>query len=145
MDSKLKITWKNEYSIGIKVVDEQHKKCAKLFNELVESYEGKEKIVEVFEKLVAYVAHHFKSEEEVQKIVGFGELEDHKKIHAKFVATALKIQEDIKKGKAMDEETLNVIKKWLDSHIIDEDKKIGECYKKNINSLKEKVEKLSFD
>ncbi|MEA1890408.1 MAG: hemerythrin domain-containing protein, partial [Pseudomonadota bacterium] len=66
LTAKRFFTWKEEYSVGIDSIDQQHKKLLSLINQLqtaVDYSTGKEFEREALDELVTYTKDHFSYEE----------------------------------------------------------------------------------
>jgi len=66
-----KIKWKKEFSVGIKKLDNQHKKIIKILNQFLtinpgeHGKGGNEKEIEkILDNLLEYIKEHFRTEEE---------------------------------------------------------------------------------
>lgn len=65
------LKWKDEYSIGVEEIDEQHKHLFEIGNEiydLLENYllpDKYDKIIQIIAGLKEYTVHHFQTEEEL--------------------------------------------------------------------------------
>ena len=129
------IPWKNEYNITIKSIDDQHKVLVDLMNELNNAmlYEkGKSEIMRIVKGLVDYTEYHFNYEEGLLKKHGYEDLENHKKLHVKFVDQIKDVQRELEKGeKEMSKEILDFLKNWLIKHIMGIDTKYVELFKRN--------------
>ena len=120
------INWKEEYRIGIKLIDEQHKKLFELANKAfdllkddfyIDKYDD---IIMILKELKNYAIYHFKSEEDYMESIKYRKILSHKVEHDDFIQ---KIEEvDIDK---IDEnqdkyilDLLEFIVNWIDKHIL---------------------------
>jgi len=119
--------WKDEYSVGVESIDDDHRKLLNLINKFqtaVHYRTGKEFEKEAFDEVIAYTKYHFDREEKMMLEAGYPELEAHKKIHRAMVA---KIDEFVKDYETRGHEALEgvslFLKDWLVNHIngIDQD------------------------
>ena len=132
MAEKLLVQWQNSYSVGMKLIDEQHMELIKLTNRLFANcMEGKEKTRATFLKTiheaVDYVGYHFSTEEKVMERVNYPELSYHKQQHADFVREVLSKVEEFNAGKPR--APLNFVyflRDWILHHVAVNDKKMGE-------------------
>jgi len=77
------ITWTNDLSVGIELIDEQHKMLIKHLNDLsqsLESGQGPAKIANTLNFLIDYTKFHFTAEEKHMAANDYPELKNHKKI-----------------------------------------------------------------
>lgn len=130
------IEWDESLSVGNGKIDSQHKVLIKLINDLNEAFsEGRTRdaIGKILEELANYTVTHFSDEESIMTKGKYPDLEDHKKIHVKFVSTVQQTIEDFKSGKAMVSKDLMIfLKEWLIEHIMGTDQKY-KSYVKGIN------------
>ncbi len=116
--------WSLEYSVGIRNIDEEHKK---LF-EIISSIEDSKAIsvIEVLKSMVEYSKKHFSSEETYMKKIYYPQLDYHVQLHRQFEEQIIKYLTALKKGDELDLKNIrNFLEKWLINHILKEDKKIG--------------------
>jgi hemerythrin len=122
------IVWQDIYSVGFKVIDEQHQSLVKMTNELLDACnKGQTASNSAFMKTihgaVEYAQVHFFTEEKYMKLVNYPELEDHIKEHKAFVAKVQSAVNDFENGKACAEDLALFLKDWLLNHIAGTDKK----------------------
>ena len=120
---------KEEYKLGVELIDEQHAKLFELgesaFKLLKDSYivDKYNKIIEVIQELSKYAATHFKDEEDYMESINYRKLFTQKIEHAEFIK---KISElDLSKIDENHDEAimdiLSFLAKWLTEHIIEKD------------------------
>ncbi len=122
------VEWNDSLSVGIHVIDEEHKKLVSMLNELYDGMragKGKETLGGILDRLVAYTAAHFKHEEAFFEQTNYPEGETHKKQHEDLTAQVLDIQKRFKTGAAgvLSLEVMNFLRKWLVEHIQGSDQK----------------------
>lgn len=120
-------TWKEEYSVNIKEIDDQHKELVAMINELHEAMmqqRAKDVLGKILNKLVSYCAGHFATEERLMQTHGYLEYAGHKAKHDKMTAKVLALQNDLKANKLnLTTEVSQFLRDWLDKHILGTDKK----------------------
>ena len=127
MEESTYVEWKDEYSVKIPLVDDQHKELIRLTNQLYAScLEGDDQarayFKEVIRSTVNYIKFHFGAEERIMSNVGYPQFAEHKKQHESFVKRVL---EDVKKfedGKAVPYVFVNYLRDWILNHIAVHDK-----------------------
>ncbi len=121
--------WKDNYSVGIKRIDEQHKKLVGYLNELYGSMKagkGKVTLGAVLKSLVEYTQTHFVTEESLMALYNFPDLEEHKKKHGKMAEHVLKLNQKFVSGEISSPiQITNFLKDWLAKHILETDKMYG--------------------
>jgi hemerythrin len=94
-----KSLWNDNLSVGISLIDEQHKMLLKHlaeFSEAVESHHGPSEIAGTLDFLVGYMDFHFKTEEKHMGANDYPAVEPHLKEHGKFTRTLAGLAEDFK-------------------------------------------------
>lgn len=122
------ITWKDQYSVNIREIDEQHKKLIAMINELHDAMmtgKGKEVMTTVLDKLANYCVSHFAMEERLMSTNGYPEYADHKDKHVKMTAKVVDLQKKLAQGgtAVMSNDVMTFLKSWLDKHILGTDMK----------------------
>jgi len=121
--------WRDNYSVGIKKVDEQHKKIVGRLNDLYESMKagkGKETLGVVLKDLFEYTKTHFVTEESLLALYKFPDFEEHKKKHEKMKEHVLILNQKFVSGEISTPlQITNFLKEWLAKHILETDKVYG--------------------
>jgi hemerythrin len=119
----LLVEWDEKYSVGIPLIDNQHKELIRLTNKLYQGcLGGDEKAREFFmitvRGVLDYVKYHFSAEENLLKNAKYPLLEDHKKEHESFV---LQLVNDVKSyhdgRKFVPNSFVRYLRDWILSHI----------------------------
>ena len=90
------MTWKEEYSVNIKVIDSQHKKLVDLLNQIYDATKvgkGKEVLAKILSELVSYTKVHFTTEEEFFKKFSYPGYLQHKNEHDKLTKQVCDFQD----------------------------------------------------
>jgi len=119
--------WKSEYSVGIREIDEQHKKLVKLIHDLdaaMQKGQGKQSLGTLLKELIGYTGNHFAAEERLMKTYAYPEYEAHKEKHEKMTQKVLDIQRQHAEGRVtITLEVMQFLENWLDKHILGTDQK----------------------
>jgi hemerythrin-like metal-binding protein len=120
------ITWKDEYSVGIDSIDQQHKKLVNLINHLTTAVDystGEEYEREALAELVDYTKTHFTYEEGLMEDNGYPDFEPHRKQHRAMIDEVDAILAEYEKDQeqAM-RRACDYLKDWLVKHINGTDK-----------------------
>ena len=78
------MTWTEKMSVGVAVLDNDHKKLVDMVNNLfdgVQSGQGKEALGRILDGLIAYTVDHFKREEQFFAQTGYPDNVAHKAQH----------------------------------------------------------------
>ena len=124
------ITWKDQYSVGIDSIDQQHKRLVHLINQLqtaVDYSTGEEFEREALDELVDYTKTHFSYEEGLMQQYAYPEFEPHKAQHQKMIQQV----EDVLAEYEQDQDramrhALDFLKTWLINHINGTDKEYSD-------------------
>ncbi|MCI1580187.1 MAG: hemerythrin family protein [Clostridium beijerinckii] len=128
------VKWKADYEVGVKLIDEQHEKLFEIADRayklltndfILDKYD---RITEILGELKEYTIFHFKSEEEYMLSVGYKKFLSHKVIHEDFIKSIDNIdlhEIDLNQDESV-KKILEFVVDWIDKHILDEDKFIGE-------------------
>ena len=121
--------WKNDFSVGIKELDDQHRSFFEILNRLGAAAGGNKGMVvvgPVLQELKEYSRHHFTEEENWLKIIGFPGLQHQKIQHEFFISQVTDLQDRYSKGDGnIPISTLEFLRDWLLNHILENDKKYG--------------------
>lgn len=124
--------WRDEYNIGVEVIDKEHQRLFKIINKLF-SFREEEKdsqwtCQEGIKYFKSHAVTHFKDEEAYMESVGYEGLEQHRRIHHSFRQDTLPAleQELEQTGYAPDavDHFLGVCTGWLIGHTMTEDQAI---------------------
>jgi hemerythrin len=126
------VTWKESYSIGNKMIDEQHKKLFELCDKIVELHHDEfvidkyDRIVVLISELRDYTSFHFHQEEAYMLKINYAGYEDQKVDHENFIKKLLDVNlRDIDENQDEYIESLLVfVLEWICDHIVKKDKLI---------------------
>lgn len=116
--------WKDDYAVGIREIDEQHKELVGLFARVADSIGSELAWPEIHYQLVelkTFATFHFEFEEALMRLFGYTEQSEHADAHKKFF-DKLHI---IEQSTIRDEVKLEMVRfafDWLFSHIGTADK-----------------------
>ena len=121
--------WRNDFSVGIKELDDQHRSFFEILNRLAEAAGGTKGMVvvgPVLRELKEYSLHHFTEEENWLKVIGFPGLKHQEIQHEFFISQVTDLQDRYSKGDGnIPISTLEFLRDWLLNHILENDKKYG--------------------
>ena len=122
------IKWNDEkFSLGIAIIDEQHKQLVGLLNSLIinKDPEARQFTAKVFTTLLVYIRTHFQMEEKLLHRMGYPGLKEHAKEHQGFVQQVFQLKEQYDRSQHSPEvlkELLPLLSNWLTCHILQTDK-----------------------
>ena len=121
-----KVEWGSSYTLGIDIIDVQHKKLFDLMSEIYTASENDcdiQKIIELFDELTNYSHYHFNEEEAYFSSMSDEDIEIHKQQHRFFIDEIEKIKQQCLRINGMSLELLYFLNDWLVNHIKVEDHK----------------------
>ena len=128
-------TWDPAYSVGIEVIDHQHKQLIEYINELsiagaYRSFENRQKVQNVLEKLVDYTISHFSFEEQLMEEAGYDMLAPHIKVHEAFIERIAFFKKRFENGEDITKQLILDLQMWLVNHIQKDDADYKEIVQK---------------
>jgi len=123
------ISWSDKYSIGVKILDDQHKGLIDLVNELHAAMmvgQAQSAAGPVLKKLLDYTRIHFSAEERFMSQSRYADLAEHRASHRDLTGKVVELVTRHQKGDpTMYLPMLNFLRDWLASHIQQEVKALG--------------------
>lgn len=114
------IEWKDEYSVGVPAVDEEHRELIDLINTLYDNMRADERQPDVMEflgEIYARIASHFALEELLMRRHAYDEYRDHKRDHERLLEEIRDIMDDYEDGKLLDDDELaRRLDAWFSVH-----------------------------
>jgi|GEM_PF-576944 len=130
------IDWNDEkHSIGIKIIDNQHKELFLVTNQLheilkLEQYQ--DEAIKVLKNLYAYTSYHFVSEESLLKEYKYPDTEDHIRIHNSFRDKIKESLEGVRSRRNYPLEPLqDYLVEWILKHIQVQDMQYAKYFKEH--------------
>jgi len=131
----MEIIWKDEYRIGVDIIDEQHKEFIEILGELLVACEGprvEENLKKLIDQLQDYANKHFAFEERCMREFNYEEAEEHAKEHLLFRQQILSIKEKYNRGDhILQYDIFDLMQSWLKNHVTGEDKKFVSCFREH--------------
>ena len=129
------IEWKEEYSIGISIIDKEHKELIRIMNAAMVAKQHGDNIDEIsglLKELTTYALKHFSTEESYMIEFNYPEFQYHKEEHHDFSKKAIAYCNRVIEGDYhISNEIFEYLKEWLVNHIQITDKKYVECFREN--------------
>ena len=122
------IIWSPSMSVGVDILDDDHKRIMVLINKLHEAMlegKGKKLLGEIFDGLIAYIKLHFDSEEALLEQNNYPDVSAQKSMHRemdqKVQSIAQQFRDDPDSVRPM--EVLCFLRDWWVDHIMNSDQK----------------------
>ncbi|MCI8516404.1 MAG: response regulator [Hungatella sp.] len=130
MDNQL--IWRDEFNIGIKIIDDEHRKLFTIINRLFSLREEGKRSWRTYQEGIKYfkdhALKHFQDEENYMELIAYEELDIHRRLHRDFRDHTLPALERELAGRDYSSETVDhflaVCVGWLIGHTLIEDRAI---------------------
>lgn len=127
--------WKDEYSVEVEEIDNQHKQLVAIIGNLFEALTSgkvKQELGEIFDSLLDYAKLHFDTEEKYFKEFNYESAEDHIAEHNKFKEKMLDLRSKFQNDEiTISYDLIDYLEDWLIDHLMGMDRGYIECFKKN--------------
>ncbi len=126
-----KIHWSDNLSVGVELIDEQHKMLIQRLNDMtsaIEESKGPNEIARTLNFLIEYTDFHFSAEEKHMKANEYPTLEEHMTKHEEFKTTLANLERDYKEDGAtplLADSIDAFLVNWLVKHISEVDVNFG--------------------
>ncbi len=124
-----RLEWSDELSVGIELIDSQHKELIRIANGLISAVAKKrgDRVVQnVIRRLRNYTVFHFNSEEKFMEDVCYPKRGEHEAEHVRLKHDVKRYQRTLYEKKDLPPGgVLNFLKIWLIKHILSADIKLA--------------------
>ena len=129
------LEWNDKFSVGISMIDEEHKKLIGILNKVIFAKghnNNPEELWEVLSEMTNYALTHFRTEETYMKEFNCPEYQDHKEEHRAFYTEIIAYHDKVINGDSqIANEIIEYLKWWFVNHIQVTDNKYITCFKEN--------------
>ena len=128
------IKWEDKYSVGISMIDEEHRKIIDIINKAnyTMRHNRQEDISRILTEMTVYALVHFKTEETHMLNFKYNDYKSHKDEHISFSNMISNYTKRLMGGEhKIIDEMLEYLKQWLFDHIQGTDKEFVTCFKEN--------------
>lgn len=126
------IEWDKEHSLGLSIIDEEHKKFIEFINGIIVAKQHDDfpkKIEVMLREMIDYAWSHFITEESYMIEFNYAEYQYHKEEHYDFVNKINSCFDRVVSGNyELANEILEYLKQWFINHIKITDRKYIECF-----------------
>lgn len=120
------IQWTQDMSVGIPLIDNDHKKLIELINQLQNAtqYNIDEQLIrQAMNELVDYTKYHFEREEQLMRNNNYPDYESHHQLHQNMITKMADCMQKYHTDPSHTiDDTLNFLKDWLVNHILHSDR-----------------------
>jgi len=129
------ITFKEEHSVGVKEIDDQHKQFIAILNELADAIDNnktKETLAHIFDELGSYAEFHFATEEKYFDMFSYDGAEEHKAKHQELKEKIADLKSKMADNQvSLSFELIDFMEDWLIDHLANMDQKYVQCFKEH--------------
>ncbi len=127
--------WTDKLSVGVQVLDDDHKRLVAMLNELYDAMQGghgKEALGKILDGLVQYTKVHFAREEKLFAQTGYAAAGPHHQEHADLTRQVMDVQQKYASGATavLSLDVMQFLRNWLIKHIQGSDQK----YRPHLNA-----------
>ncbi len=138
-----RLVWTEQLSIGIDVIDQQHRRIVEYINQLDDARNGgrrRDEIGWLINDLVDYTVSHFGFEESLQEEAKYPFARSHKKVHELFAQRVSEYQARFERGEDVTRPLNSLLVTWLFNHIKRDDADYVESVKAYLQQRKGALE-----
>ena len=129
MDHLKPIQWADSLSVGVKLIDDEHKLLLSIFNDLINALRTEQSLTtarRVVEELAGYAMYHFAHEEELMTAFRYPDFDDHHKQHEKLTSKLMEIDQNLARGQGNVVEIADFANLLVNYHFLRTDTKMAE-------------------
>ncbi len=129
MDHLKTIQWADSLSVGVKLIDDEHKLLLSIFNDLINALRTDQPLGvarRVVEELAGYTMYHFAHEEELMTAFRYPDFEDHHRQHEKLTSKLMEIDQSLARGQGNVVEIADFANLLVNYHFLRTDTKMAE-------------------
>ncbi len=135
-----RVEWGQEFEIGIKVIDSQHRRIVDYINSLVDMGDNgsHQEIAGLLEALLDYTYSHFAFEEALMEEAGYEFIAIHQNTHEAFSRRIRDLHDQFRDGRDVSGDLCNLLRTWLIDHIQNDDQSYAPVVKAKYHLLDNK-------
>ena len=135
MEKKPEVLWREEYSVGVEEIDNQHKKLFDLINDMIlvsRSSSREEDILPVMNGLIAYKKDHFATEEKYFHAFNYPGTKEHEEAHQKFNVDLEELEKRYENDVlGLSFALIEFLENWLIEHLMSMDQEYKACFREH--------------
>ncbi len=127
--------WDSSLSVGIDVIDGQHKRIVDYINELHDANgtKDRQRVSDVIQGLMDYTVTHFTFEEQLMEKACYPISDSHKMVHQSFVERINDYSRQHDEGVDVARKLISELRIWLTNHIKNDDMDYAPYVRKSLN------------
>ncbi|MBF0369730.1 MAG: bacteriohemerythrin [Magnetococcales bacterium] len=122
------IEWSDDYLIGLKEIDVQHKRLTEIVNKALNAcntFQTQKQIVEAMDDVMAYTKWHFQSEDILMRIYEYPDSENHRSDHVLLIKELHNKTKEAIKTKPSPQDLYLFFVGWFGGHAFGSDRKLA--------------------
>lgn len=133
-----RIEWTPEMSVGIDMIDDDHKRLIDLLNDYIDAVDNDEGVFVfdgLFKQFMDYTAYHFAREEDLMAAAGYSDLENHHLGHLKIIEQLNDMREQVllSVSSEMQDDVREFFLNWLQVHIMIKDQAYSDTVRRHLD------------
>lgn len=129
------LDWKQEYSVKVEEIDNQHKILVSIIADLMTAINEKKihsQVEDILSRLIEFAEEHFFTEEKYFKKFNYEKAKEHVTEHEKFKETIKDFNKRFEKNEIeISFELIDFLEDWLLDHLLKQDQKYVECFQEH--------------
>ena len=137
MDYLKPIQWADSLSVGVTLIDDEHKLLLSIFNDLINALRTEQSQAvarRVVEELAGYAMYHFAHEEELMTAFRYPDFTEHHQQHEKLTAKLMEIDQALARGTCNVVDIADFANLLVNYHFLRTDTKMAEYLKAKMPS-----------
>ena len=130
-----KAVWGDQYSVGVKIIDDQHRHLVSCLNKAYQGFynsSGSYVLADLISQIYNSAAEHFATEEKHFAEFKYDKAEEHQAEHQQLLADVLQFRERLTiEGGSVIVDLVDFLEKWLAEHTLDHDRQYIDCFRKH--------------
>lgn len=119
------VEWTEDLSVGVKEIDDQHKKLFGMINDFneIDLEKDRDGSAMILSEFIGFVGMHFSTEEDFFELCAYRGAKEHIEEHVGYAKRVLQFQRDYEGGTYDSAAFLEFLKEWWEDHLKTVDKK----------------------
>jgi len=123
------LIWRDDWTLGIDLLDEAHREIVRLINRLFDASE-QSPLTARLDDLIALLRRHFATEERFLRAIDYDDTDDHCREHVLHMAEFVDLRRSVtlSGASALDADDQTSIRHWFFNHVVAQDRRFGVFY-----------------
>ncbi|MCI5207733.1 MAG: hypothetical protein D3910_02820 [Candidatus Electrothrix sp. ATG2] len=132
LETEVDFKWRDEYSVGVRAIDSQHKKFLRIIKKIFDLQRKGDQYIAtasqpgmLFDELLNYTHAHFRSEEALMEQYGYPEMYKQKKEHEVLMAELYRQVYQVRNSNGSTAKMVYFLIQWFVKHTMYSDRDVG--------------------